>query len=307
MTTSRFAPTTSGEPHPGTLLSALLVWLDAKQQGLRTLLRLEDLDRERCKPGWADAIAEATAWLGLAWDVTQRQTDAHAQHAATLDQLAELGCLYECHCTRAQLAGLPRAPDGTVIYDNRCRALTVREWRNAGAAVRVCLPDERTLVHDEGGCDLSQHVPSERGDPVVVRRDGAVAYMLGVVVDDHAAHVTRVVRGRDIASSTATQVALARMLGMPSPTYRHHLLLLEARDGTAEKLAKLHGSLPLSQLRATHTPAMLRGVLAYMAGLVPEPSAVSLNELRSCFAWEKVRRDDVLVRWDGARWHLGGV
>ena len=133
------------------------------------------------------------------------------------------------------------------------------------------------------------------GDPIVRRRDGVIAYQLAVVVDDAAANITDVVRGHDIAPSTATQVMLQRLLGMPMPRYRHHFLLLE---DSGDKLAKLHGSIPFSQVRARYSGADLCGWLAHTAGLLDAPRACTLEELVGAFDWVRVPREDVVVRWN---------
>ncbi len=132
------------------------------------------------------------------------------------------------------------------------------------------------------------------GDPVLVRRDGAVAYQLAVVVNDAAAGVTRVVRGRDIAPSTATQLLLHEMLGLPVPTYRHHALLLEPHGG---KLAKLHGAVGAQVLRARYSAAELCGLLACFAGLVTAPRPLSPADLLGDFDWARVRTGNLAVRW----------
>ena len=102
---SRFAPSTTGEAHPGTLLSALLVWLDARARGGQALLRLEDLDHTRVKSAWADQLIEAAQWLGLDWDAVVIQSGRTAAHEQALDQLAAAGRLYPCTCSRADRAG----------------------------------------------------------------------------------------------------------------------------------------------------------------------------------------------------------
>lgn len=289
---TRFAPSTTGEAHPGTLLSALLVWLDARSRGGEVELRLEDLDTTRVKPEYREALVSACAWLGLDWDAVVVQSDRGAAHARALDALAAAGRLYACSCSRAARAGGRRAPDGGWAYDNRCRGRTIAVWRGVAGAVRVRLDDDRIELVDDGGLDLSQTPATEMGDPIVVRRDGVIAYQLAVVVDDADAGITDVIRGRDIAPSTATQVMLQRLLGLARVRYRHHLLLLE-RDG-GDKLAKLHGSLPLSVWRGEHGvgPREVCGTLAWHAGLVTEPRPCTPRELLATFDWERVRRED---------------
>jgi len=296
---SRFAPSTTGEAHPGTLLSALLVWLDARARGGRVLLRLEDLDTARVKAAWADQLRDACAWLGLDWDDVVVQSGRLAAHEAALDRLAAIGRLYPCACSRAARAGGRRAPDGGWAYENTCRAraLPMGDWRAAlaaGNAIRVRLDDDRVELVDAGGLDLSQTPARDLGDPIVVRRDGVIAYQLAVVVDDAAAHITDVVRGHDIAASTATQVLLQRLLGLPTPRYRHHFLLLEP---AGDKLAKLHGSIPFTQLRARYDGPSLCGHLAHLAGIAATPAPTTPHDLVATFDWARVRRDDVVVRW----------
>jgi len=293
---SRFAPSTTGEAHPGTLLAALLVWLDARSRGGQAILRLEDLDVTRTRAVWAQQMIDACAWLGLAWDQIVVQSDRRAAHDAALDALAAHGRLYPCTCSRAARAGGRRAPDGSWAYDNACRGrvLPAGGWRASADAIRVRLDDDRVALIDAGGLDLSQTPARDMGDPVVRRRDGVIAYQLAVVVDDGAAGITDVVRGRDIAPSTATQVMLQRLLGLATPRYRHHFLLLEPGAG---KLAKLHGSIPLSQLRAHHDGPALCGLLAWGAGLLDEPVPSRPAELVAAFDWWRVPTDDRVARW----------
>lgn len=294
---SRFAPSTTGPAHPGTLLAGLLCWLDARSRGGRVLLRLEDLDITRCKPGFAGDMRAALAWFGLDWDEVQVQSELRARHEAALDALAAQGRLYPCRCSRKQrrLSGRP-APDGGWAYANTCRArpLPPGGWRACTEPIRVRLDDDPLTITDESGLDLSQRPAQDMGDPIAVRRDGVFAYHLVVVVDDGAAAVTRVVRGRDLATSTATQVALQRLLGLPAPVYRHHMLLLEPHGG---KLAKLHGAVGVGELKTRYTAAALCGILAHAAGLRPAPAPCRPAELVTEFSWDMVRTDDRGMAW----------
>lgn len=300
----RFAPSTTGEAHPGTLLSALLVWLDMRARGGRAVLRLEDLDHERCKPAWADQMRSALAWIGLDWDDVVIQSGRGRAHEAALDRLAAAGRLYPCTCSRADRVGGRRAPDGGWAYANTCRdrPLPPGGWRAVAGNVRVRLDDDRIELVDEGGVDVSQTPALEMGDPIVRRRDGVIAYQLVVVVDDDAAGVTRIVRGRDIAPSTATQIQIQRLLALPTPIYRHHLLLLEPRAGApgADKLAKMHGAIPMSRIQPRLRADELCGLLACAAGLRAEPTACTPRQLVSEFSWDRVGTEDRIARWDDA-------
>ena len=304
MQVSRFAPSTTGRAHPGTLLAGLLAWLDARALGARLLLRLEDLDPERSRPEWSHRMREDLAWLGLDFDAEEEQHDFAARHAAALDRLAALGVLYPCACSRSLLrAEAEPAPDGSQRYTNRCRGrpLPTAGWRASSEPLRVALPSGRVAPRDEGGLDLAQDPGSVMGDPIVRRRDGAVAYQLAVVVDDAASGVTRVVRGHDLAASTATQLALQRLLGLPELVYRHHLLLLEERGG---KLAKLHGAVGADALRGVYTAPALTGFLAHAAGLRGSAAPIPPAALLADFDWARVAREDRVVRWTGAALEL---
>ncbi len=295
----RFAPSTTGPPHPGTLLAALLSWLDARSSGARLVVRLEDLDPDRCRPEFAEALRDALTWLGLDWDEFQHQSQAREAHERALDQLAEAGLLYPCSCSRARLRELGvRTPDGGFRYDGHCRArsLPAGSWRDCDESLRVRLPEGEIEPNDLGGRSLVQDPAAAFGDPVVRRRDGAVAYHLASVVDDAEVGVTRVVRGHDLAAGTATQMRLQQMLGLPTPSYRHHLLLLERRD---RKLAKFHGAVGLDELKPRYDARALCGWLAAAAGLLEAPTATTPGSLLDSFDWSSVGIDDRLVEWNG--------
>jgi glutamyl-tRNA synthetase/glutamyl-Q tRNA(Asp) synthetase len=264
------------------------------------ILRLEDLDPVRCRPEYSQAMVEDLAWLGLEWDAVVEQHQARSDHEAVLDRLAELGALYPCRCSRAQIrASGERSPDGGTRYAGTCRGRALPAsggWRATGEALRVRLPEGMVLPLDEGGLDLAQDPAACFGDPVVRRRDGALAYHLACVVDDHWSGVTRVVRGRDLSASTATQVLLQRLLDFRVPVYRHHLLLLEPAGG---KLAKFHGSVGTPQLRTVYEPEQLCGLLAQAVGLRDTPHPLRPDELLRDFSWQQVQREDRVLHWNG--------
>ena len=298
---SRFAPSTTGEAHPGTLLAALLAWLDARSRGAEVWLRLEDLDPHRCKPHYGPQMRADLNWLGLQWDAEVTQSHRASAHANALDTLEGAGLLYPCTCSRADVRKTARpAPDGGFAYANTCRGRPLPKggWRATQGAVRVRLPDGWLEPRTESAESLAQRPATAMGDPIVVRRDGAMAYHLAVVVDDRDAGVTRVVRGRDLQPATATQVALYHLLGAPPPTYRHHFLLLERRGA---KLAKLHGAIGATALRDSYDGPTLAGLLAHWAGQIDRPEPCQPRDLLAHFDWERVPSHDVLVHWDGHR------
>jgi len=295
----RFAPTTSGPAHPGTLASALLCWLDARSRGAHLALRLEDLDPDRCTDASAADMRAALEWFGLDWDDESLQSLRREKHDAALDDLARLGVLYPCRCSRSDVRrAAVRAADGGFRYPGHCRerALPPGGWRECSESLRLRLPAGQVEPVDEGGLDLAQDPAAAMGDPVLLRRDGAVAYHLAAVVDDADAEVTRIVRGRDLAASTAIHVVLQRMLEFSTPVYRHHLLLLEQHGG---KLAKLHGSVGWEALREHYAPTQLCGFMARLVGLRPTDADVTPRELIEDFSWQRVPIADPVLKWTG--------
>lgn len=300
VSTGRFAPSSTGPAHPGTLLAALLCWLDARARGDRVVLRVEDLDPERSSADLVCRMVEDLSWMGLDWDEVVHQSARSQAHTEALDALAAQGCLYPCSCSRSQIRGhgIP-AEDGGWRYPGTCReqALPKEGWRATSLPLRARLPGVVRTPRDESGLPLQADSATPPGDPVVRRRDGAVSYHLASVVDDDASGVTRVVRGRDLAPTTPVQVALQGLLGLRTPVYRHHLLLLEERGG---KLAKLHGAVGAPELRSVYGAAELCGQLAHFVGLVPDPDPLTPRDLVARFDWDRVRQEDLVVRWTGS-------
>lgn len=294
----RFAPSTTGLAHPGTLLAALLCWLDARSRGAPVALRLEDLDRERSRPELVAAMERDLAWLGLDWDERRLQSRSRERHAAVIEQLVGEGRVYACSCSRARIrATSTLAPDGSHRYPGHCRSrvVTSHTWRELEEPLRLRLEAPPVRLRDECGLDLSGDAEQVFGDPLLRRRDGAYAYHFVSVVDDADLEVGRVVRGRDLAPSTVIQVALQTLLGFPTPSYRHHGLFLE-RSG--DKLSKLHGAVSLDALRVRYDAEDLCGVIASSVGLVPAGTRCRPAELVSGFDWARVAAEDVELAWD---------
>lgn len=296
---TRFAPSTTGHAHPGTLMSALLTWLSARSIGGRVVLRLENLDPQRCLPKYNQSMIDELVWFGLEWDDIVWQDRQTATHEAALDQLADAGLLYPCHCSRSRIKQSAHlAPDSGFAYDNRCRnqSLPAGGWRACPEPLRVRLPADRIQMTDESGRQLDQIPSREMGDPVVRRRDGAIAYHLACVVDDASMKATHLIRGRDLAPSAPVQILLQRLLHLPTPKYRHHFLLLEK---SGDKLAKFHQSVSVPELKPHYSPQQLCGWLAWTAGLLEQPMECRPTDLVTSFSWDSIRHDDLSVEWDG--------
>ena len=292
----RFAPSPSGRMHLGNLWSCLLAWLAARSQGGRMVLRLEDLDPDRCTQAWCDQVMRDLEWLGLDWDnepvYQSRRTDIYRTAFARLE---ERGLVYPCYCTRAErlAASAPHRSDGVVIYDGRCRRLSPQEREKLAStrrpAWRVEAPEETVSFVDRIQGPFSQNLAHECGDFILRRSDGVYAYQLAVVVDDAAMGVTQVVRGSDLLDSTPRQLWLQEELGLPHPEYGHVPLLL-APDG--RRLAKRDRDQELGELQSRYTASELVGRLAHLAGLIPEPVPITPAELVPLFSWEKLPKED---------------
>ena len=292
----RFAPSPSGRMHLGNLWSCLLAWLAARSLGGRMVLRLEDLDPDRCTQDWCSQVMRDLEWLGLDWDnepvYQSRRTDIYRTAFARLE---ERGLVYPCYCTRAErlAASAPHRSDGVVIYDGRCRRLSPQERselaRTRRPAWRVEAPEETVSFVDRIQGPFSQNLAHECGDFILRRSDGVYAYQLAVVVDDAAMGVTQVVRGSDLLDSTPRQIWLQEELGLPHPEYGHVPLLL-APDG--RRLAKRDRDQELGELQSRYTASELVGRLAHLAGLIPEPVPITPAELVPLFSWEKLPKED---------------
>ena len=295
----RFAPSPSGRMHLGNLWSALLAWLSARSQGGEMVLRLEDLDPDRCTRAWCDQVMRDLEWLGLDWDNEPvYQSERTAVYAQAFRTLEERGLIYPCYCTRAErlAASAPHRSDGQTIYDGRCSRLTEAERealsQNRRPAWRVKVGQESITFCDFLYEKYKEDLKTDCGDFILRRSDGVYAYQLAVVVDDAAMGVTQVVRGSDLLSSTPRQIYLQRLLGLPEPEYGHVPLLLAA-DG--RRLAKRDRDQELGELQSRYTAPELLGRLAHLACLIPEPAPITAQQLVPLFSWEKLPREDLKV------------
>ena len=273
--TTRFAPSPTGRLHRGHALSALTAHAAARAAGGRFLLRIEDIDPTRCRPEFEAGILEDLAWLGLDWDGSvRRQSDHLHEYAGVVDVLDRRGLMYRCFRTRKEILDAigdaphgpveaarpgPHAPDeeAALMADgrpfawrlslDRARdALGAREWARLAWVEEGGGPDgERGLIPAR---------PETAGDVVLARKDAGTAYHLAVTHDDALQGVTHVIRGHDLFEATHIQVLVQALMGWPTPTYRHHPLLL---DPTGRRLAKRDKAETLHSLRERGVPAEL--------------------------------------------------
>jgi len=273
-TVTRFAPSPSGYLHLGHAYSALYAEKAARESGGRFLLRIEDIDRGRCRPEFETAIYEDLAWLGLSWEEpVRRQSDHMDEYRVTASALEARGLLYPCFCTRKEIlaeveaAGhAPHGPDGP-LYPGTCRKLSADERlarKTAGDAFALRLDVNRALAETGplSWTEISEGEiaadPALFGDVVLARKDVPTSYHLSVTMDDALQGVTLVTRGVDLKPATHVHRLLQALLGLPTPRYDHHGLLT---DELGRRYAKRDKAATLRALReAGRTPEEVRAL-----------------------------------------------
>ncbi|MBE6331760.1 MAG: tRNA glutamyl-Q(34) synthetase GluQRS [Bacteroidales bacterium] len=306
----RFAPSPSGRMHLGNVYSALLSWLSAKSQGGQWILRIEDLDPQRCKREYAVQLEDDLRWLGLDWDAGGIDHPDYVQslrgdvYSECLARLTSAGYTYPCYCSRADILATqaPHESDGRVVYRGTCRPDGTPEkeaWLSHRAAscphppaTRLRVPDREISFVDGHYGIQSVNLAQSCGDFILRRADGAWAYQLAVVVDDAMMGVTEVVRGRDLLLSVPQQLYLYELLGFRPPKFAHLPLLCNAEG---QRLCKRDRSLHLGILRQQYSPQEIIGQIAFLAHLIDRPEPLSARELLPHFRWESVPLDDIVL------------
>jgi glutamyl-Q tRNA(Asp) synthetase len=278
----RFAPSSNGYLHLGHAYSALLNYELAHEAAGRFLLRMEDIDTERCRIEFEQAIYEDLGWLGLSWETpVRRQSEHFADYSRALAKLSALGLTYPCFCSRGEIMNAvagrdrwPRDPDGSPLYPGTCKQLTREERQRRmttgpPAALRIDMDAALAKVgpnlvwHELGGASQPRVIaaePAQWGDATLARKDIHASYHISVVVDDALQGVTDVVRGEDLFMATSLHRLLQTLLALPAPVYRHHPLL---RDTSGRKLSKSLRAKSLRSLRQEAlTPEDVRKLLS---------------------------------------------
>ena len=284
----RFAPSPTGYLHEGHLLSALYVWAAAKKWGLSVHLRIEDHDRSRTRKEHIESIYDDLEWFGFRWDSQSIQSSRESIYQHALESLQKRGLVYPCYCSRKQLeAENPKSETGEIIYQGKCRgkknvpvdtlvpsALRCDEQPHN---LRVLVPDETIHWHDLRLGDFDENPKQQCGDFPIRDRDGQWTYQFAVCVDDIDEGITHIVRGEDIRSSTARQIALMRLLGRSTPpVYLHHPLIV---DSSGKKLSKRERAHSLREDRDVGLSAeFLLGRVCYKARLLQEQTPLSLKK-----------------------------
>jgi len=298
----RFAPSPTGALHLGNLRTALLAWLFARHANAEFVLRIEDIDGPRVRPGCAEQMIEDLRWLGLDWDegpdvggpcgpyVQSGRVDIYERY---LRRLVEQDAVYPCYCSRSDISEAASAPHGqsrTYGYPGTCRDEGAREQqrlRNLGKphAYRYRAPDAVVSVHDLLRGERAFAFRPPHDDFVVWRSDGIPAYHLAVVVDDAHMRIDEIVRGEDLLDSAALQGLLRTALDFPEPSYAHVPLMVDQEGKRFSKRANSAGLRPLRDSGAT--PEAVVGMIAASCGLIPDG--------------ERCRPRDLVCSFDSAR------
>lgn len=295
----RLAPSPTGLLHLGHARSFLLAWWSVRSRGGRLVLRMEDLDVPRVRPGMVEAALRDLEWLGLDWDGEMLlQSSGMERLRAAVERLEELRLAYPCVCSRADVRAALSAPqqgDVEPRYPGTCRgrfASRAQAHERSGKAVslRFRVPEGAVTIADAFAPPATFDVAAEVGDFMIARRDSTPAYQLAVVVDDAFQGVTEVLRGDDLLPSAARQWHLQRALGLAHPTWVHVPLVV---DASGRRFAKRADDLSLAELRERGVdPRAVVGWAARVSGL-DTPDRLSAREALREFALSKLPHQPV--------------
>lgn len=282
--TIRFAPSPTGYLHEGHLLSALYVWAAALKWNLKIHLRIEDHDQSRARPAYIAGIREDLAWLGFRYDSESIQSERNAIYEAALKKLEAKSLVYPCFCSRKQLQEEnPRSETGEIVYQGKCfkvvgsRKSEVGSIDTAPHNLRFIVPNRTIDWHDLRLGDFHENPKLQCGDFPIRDRENQWTYQFAVCVDDIDENITHIVRGEDIRSSTARQIALMEALGRTRrPIYLHHPLIVDENN---KKLSKRELAHSLRQDKEEgSTPEQLFGRVCYKAHLAESDTPLTLAE-----------------------------
>lgn len=301
----RFAPSPTGYIHLGNVWTALLAWLQVRQQKGTLILRIEDIDEQRSKPEYTQALLEDLAWLGLDWDEGPGkggpygpyiQQERYSLYEKALQELQAKHLLYPCYCSRARLQAIGAPHEGEHrLYDGHCYGMPEEQRRQMDRkpSWRVHVPHVSVSFTDGSYGPFSDYLPRVCGDFVVRRADGLYAYQLAVAVDDGSMGITHVLRGRDLLSSTAQQIWLMEVLGYTPPSYTHVPMLI---DASGNRLSKRQQGITVRSLRDRGVQAdAILSALALAGGLVSERRLYHKGELLRLCNFQTMTTHDIVL------------
>lgn len=301
----RFAPSPTGYIHLGNVWTAFLAWLQVRQQKGTLILRIEDIDEQRSKPEYTQALLEDLAWLGLDWDEGPGkggpygpyiQQERYSLYEKALQELQAKHLLYPCYCSRARLQAIGAPHEGEHrLYDGHCYGMPEEQRRQMDRkpSWRVHVPHVSVSFTDGSYGPFSDYLPRVCGDFVVRRADGLYAYQLAVAVDDGSMSITHVLRGRDLLSSTAQQIWLMEVLGYTPPSYTHVPMLI---DASGNRLSKRQQGITVRSLRDRGVQAdAILSALALAGGLVSERRLYHKGELLRLCNFQTMTTHDIVL------------
>jgi glutamyl-tRNA synthetase len=296
----RLAPSPTGAQHVGNARTYLIAWLSARSHGGRVVLRIEDIDSPRIKPGAAQQALTDLTWLGLDWDGDPLvQTERRPLYGEALTKLQAAELVYPCTCSRTDVeraASAPHAEHEGPVYPGTCstrRAADAAMLGDTPFAWRYRIPQQTPAFGDAFRGQVQLDLRQAGGDFVVWKSAGTPAYQLAVVVDDATAGVTEVIRGDDLLLSTPRQLLLYQALNLPAPQFVH-VPLVVGEDG--RRLAKRHGDTRLSALRNSGVrPESLLGLLAWSCGWLDRPEPVTAVDLLPRFRLDSIPKEPFVL------------
>lgn len=303
---TRIAPSPTGALHLGNARTFLINWAIARQRNWSIVLRIEDLDTPRVKPGVIERTIETLAWMGLDWDSGPIiQSESLDRHHGAMQSLAERGLVYPCTLTRSQIEAAPSAPnegDHETRFDASLRPQSVPDaFNDAGTNWRLIV-NKGDITFDDAFCGTHSIDPSKTiGDFVVWTQRSCPSYQLAVVVDDHHEGINEIVRGDDLLDSTARQLTLMNALGYTPTAQYTHLPLVRGSD--CRRLAKRHGDTRIDSYREHGTTQeRLIGLLGFWSGITDTRTEMSINDFLEAFDLDTLPRKDITFTPEDDQW-----
>jgi len=280
----------------------------ARRNGWKIVLRIEDLDGPRVKPGSIEQCIDLLSWVGIDWDEGPLiQSDNLEPYEHAMSHLARAGAVYPCDLTRTQIeaaASAPQEGSGELRYPPELRPpLSPVEFTDRGTNWRFAVPDESVRFTDEFAGEQSRSPYESVGDFVVWTKRAQPSYQLAVVVDDARQGITHIVRGDDLLDSAARQILLYRALALSAPTHWYHLPMVVGQDG--KRLAKRHGDTRTATYRERGVPSeRVIGLLAMWCGITPEPEPMSGAEFCASLDPATMPSESVVFTQENDAWLL---
>ncbi|MFB3431254.1 MAG: glutamate--tRNA ligase family protein [Phycisphaerales bacterium] len=306
--TTRIAPSPTGALHLGNLRTFLINWAMARREGWKIVLRIEDLDGPRVKPGSIEQCIDLLSWVGIDWDEGPLiQSEDLGPYERAMTALARAGVVYPCELTRSEIeaaASAPQEGSGELRYPPELRPeLKPRDFDDGGTNWRFVASDAPVRFIDRFAGEQERNVAQSVGDFVVWTKRGQPSYQLAVTVDDAAQGVTHIVRGDDLLDSVARQLLLYRALELPGPVEWVHLPLVIGEDG--KRLAKRHGDTRTATYRERGVdPDRLVGLIAYWSGASDQRQPMAPSEFVERFELSRMTADPVVFTQEDDAWLL---